>query len=47
MALVAIMHVYNLNAAAAKHMMESLSEERIKECIEEYWSYAKRRFNER
>lgn len=47
MALVAVMYVYNLNAAAAKHMVETLSEERIKECIDEYWEYARRKYDER
>lgn len=47
MALIAIMHCYNMTSSAAKHMLETLSEEKIQECIREYWIYAKRKFDER
>ena len=47
MALIAVMHYYNLTSSAAKHMIETLSEEKIQECINEYWIYAKRKFDER
>ena len=46
MALVAVMYVYNLNASDAKHMVETLSEEKIQECINAYWAHARRRFDE-
>ena len=47
MALVAVMYVYNLNASAAKHMLETMDEEKIQECINEYWFQARRKFNEK
>lgn len=47
MALVAVMYCYNLTASAAKHMLETLSEEKIQRCINEYWMNARRKFNER
>lgn len=46
MALIAVMYFYNLNASAAKHMLESLSEEKIETCINAYWEHARRKFNE-
>ena len=47
MELIAIMKVYHLTASAAKHMLETLSEEKIQECIRQYWIDAKRKFDER
>ena len=47
MALIAVMYCYNLTASAAKHMLETLSEERVRECINEYWYHARRKFNEK
>lgn len=47
MALIAVMYCYNLTASAAKHMLETLSEERVCECINEYWYHARRKFNEK
>ena len=46
MALIAVMYAYNLTASAAKHMVETLSEEKIQECINAYWAHARRRFDE-
>ena len=47
MALIAIMAIYNIPAPSTKHMIETLSEEKIQECIREYWRRAERKFNER
>lgn len=47
MALIAVMYAYNLTSSAAKHMLETLSEEKIQECISAYWIHAKRKFDER
>lgn len=47
MALIAVMYYYNLTSSAAKHMLETLSEEKIQECIDVYWIHARRKFNER
>ena len=47
MALIAVMYAYNLTSSAAKHMIETLSEEKIQECIRQYWIDAKRKFDER
>ena len=45
MALIAIMAIYNIPASSAKHMLEVLSEEKINECIQEYWQREERKFN--
>lgn len=45
MDLVAVIFYYNITASAAKHMLETLSEEKLQECREAYWAYAERRNN--
>lgn len=47
MALCAVMFYYHLTPKAAEHMLETLSPEKIAECVNAYWDYHRRRFNER
>ena len=44
MDLVAIIHYYNIPASSAKHMLETLSEEKKEEIKKAYWEYAERKF---
>lgn len=47
MELIAIMKVYHLTASAAKHMLETLSQDKIDSAVEDYWRRAERSFNDR
>lgn len=47
MALCAVIFYYHLTPKAAEHMLETLSPEKIAECVNAYWDYHRRRFNER
>ena len=46
MDLIAIMYAYNLNAKAAAHMLEVLSQDKIDAAIELYWRHAERKQHE-
>lgn len=47
MKLIAVMYAYNMNAKAAAHLLEVLSEEKINDAINLYWKHAERKQNER
>lgn len=47
MKLIAVMYAYNMNAKAAAHLLEVLSEEKIDEAVSLYWRHAERKRNER
>lgn len=46
MNLIAVMYAYNLNAKAAAHMLEVLSQDKINAAIELYWRHAERKQHE-
>lgn len=46
MNLIAVMYAYKLNAKAAAHMLEVLSQEKIDAAIDLYWRHAERKQNE-
>lgn len=45
MALCAVMFYYHLTPKAAVKMLETLSQDKIDECVREYWEAAERRKN--
>ena len=47
MNLIAVMYAYNLNAKAAAHLLEVLSQDKIDAAVELYWRHSERKFNER